>query len=156
MVATGVTDTGEERPLLGAHPTPVGPPISEEARDPARPISSRNASCHHKPRPRVFTREERLFCFGTNFKAGWFNRLYFPTLCKGRPQVILRYPSRSLSSRRLIAETEQEQVAFRLQHGAQAVKIARPVLIGKDVKQSAVDHVVESFCPFAKFQGVLH
>src|SRR6266446_5866339 len=109
-----------------------------------------------KPSFRTTLAEGELLQVGPSLDPGWLNGFNVPSLSEGGVQFLFRYPTRTLSSRLLVAEAHQVKATAWLQDRRQPLGIAFPVLIGKNVEQARVDHVVEALRPVLERHGVLH
>jgi len=76
-------------------------------------------------------------------------------LAKASCSLLFRDSARPLIARLFVAEAEKEQFPARFQDGGQTGDVLFPVIIGKNVKEAAVDHVVESLGPLTQGCGVL-
>src|SRR6266403_2342272 len=110
---------------------------------------------YRKPGFRTTLAKGELLQVGPSLDPGWLNGFDVPSLSEGGSQFLFRYPTRTPSSRLLVAEAHQVKATAWLQDRRQPLGVAFPVLIGKNVEQARVDHVVEALRPVLDCHGVL-
>ena len=109
------------------------------------------AAGDEEPAARVFAGERSRSILRANFEAHGLEGFDFPAIGKGMAQLGLRDASRSLGSRGRVAETKQEQTPAGIEDGLAPAHVANAILVGKNVKQAGVEHVIEAFGPLMEF-----
>src|SRR5258708_7456533 len=129
----------------------IGQPFSCRPTTNAR---SAHTMDYRKPRLRPSLAESKVRQIGPRLNPSCLNGFDVPSRHEGIVQFLFRHSAWPSSSRLLVAEAHQEQLPARLQDCRQARQVISPILIGKNVKQTAVDHVIESLGPVLESQSV--
>jgi hypothetical protein len=76
---------------------------------------------------------------------GGFDRIHLPPITEAGLDLVLGNPPGSPVARLAVTEAEHVNVAARRKNGPKAVDVLDTVIVVKDMKESAVEHVVELF-----------